>query len=84
MALPCVSAKRSRLFLEVFDDCSYVRCKLSPRGWAIVRELNDQVLLLISWRRAEKVILSHAKRWVHHIVHTTCITCTPMTPLCYL
>ena len=31
VALPCASAKRSRLLPEVFDDCSSASCRLSPR-----------------------------------------------------
>ena len=31
VALPCASANRSRLFLEVFDDCSHVGRRLSSR-----------------------------------------------------
>ena len=34
-----------RLLLEVFDDCSYVGCRFSPRA-AIIRELNETVLAL--------------------------------------
>ena len=45
VALPCASAKRSRLLPEVFDDCSYVGCRLSLRDWAI-RELNETVIAL--------------------------------------
>ena len=41
MALPCASAKRCHLFPEVFDDCSRAGCSLSPRGRAIIRELNE-------------------------------------------
>ena len=41
VALPYTSARRSRLFPEVFDDCSYVGCRLSPRDRAIIRELNE-------------------------------------------
>ena len=39
VALPCVSAKRSRLLPEVFDDCSSVSRRLSPRERAIIREI---------------------------------------------
>ena len=31
VALPCASAKRSRLLPDFFDDCSYVGRRLSPR-----------------------------------------------------
>ena len=41
VALPCASAKRSRLFREVFDDCSYVGRRLSPRDRAIIQEMNE-------------------------------------------
>ena len=40
VALPGASAKRLRLLPEVFDYCSYVGCR------AIIRELNETVLLL--------------------------------------
>ena len=33
-------------FLEVFDDCSHVGCRLSPSGVAIIRELNETVFPL--------------------------------------
>ena len=46
MALPCASAKRSRLFPEVFDDCSSVGRRLSPRERAIIREVNETVFAL--------------------------------------
>ena len=42
-SLPCASAKLSRLFPEVFDDCSNVGCKLSPRDRAIIKEMNESV-----------------------------------------
>ena len=38
VALPCASAKRSRILPEVDNDCSYVGCRLSPRDKAIIRE----------------------------------------------
>ena len=41
VALPCASAKPSRFNLEVYDGCLYVGCKLSPRDWAIIKELNE-------------------------------------------
>ena len=37
VALSCASAKHSRLFPEVFDDCSHVGCRLSLREWAIIQ-----------------------------------------------
>ena len=37
---------RSRLLHEVFGDCSYVRCRLSPRDRAIIRELNENIFAL--------------------------------------
>ena len=46
VALPCASAKRSRLIPEVFDDCSHVGRRLSPRDRAIIRELNETVFAL--------------------------------------
>ena len=42
VALPCASTKCFRLFLEVFDDCSYVGRRLSLRDRAI-RELHETV-----------------------------------------
>ena len=42
-ALPCASAKRSRLLPEVFDDCSSVTRRVSPRERAIIMELNETV-----------------------------------------
>ena len=41
VALPCASAKRSRLFTEVFDDCS-----CAGRDGAIIRELKEIVFAL--------------------------------------
>ena len=53
MALPCASAKRSRLLPEVYDDCSSVTRRLSPCERAIIREVNKTLLLLsTSGRRA--------------------------------
>ena len=46
VGLPCASAKPSRLFPEVFDDCSNVGCKLSPRDRAIIKEMNESVFAL--------------------------------------
>ena len=46
VGLPCASAKRSRLLLEMFDDCSLVCRKLSLRQWAIIREMNESVFAL--------------------------------------
>ena len=46
LALPSAPAKRSRLLLDVFDDCPYGGCKLSPRVRAIIREMNESVLAL--------------------------------------
>ena len=39
VALPCASAKCSRLLPEVFDDCSQVGRRPPPRDGAIIREL---------------------------------------------
>ena len=71
MALPCSSAKRSRLFPEAFDDCSLVGRKLSPRDGAIITELNESAFALNFLETGEVlVILSHVKKWeVHHTVH---------------
>ena len=41
VALPIASAKRSRLLPEVFDDCSEVGRRLSPRDRAIMREVSE-------------------------------------------
>ena len=46
VALPCASAKRYRLLLEVFDDCSYVGGRLSPRHRAIIKELDETAFAL--------------------------------------
>ena len=47
VALPCASARRSRLHPEVFDDCFCVGRRLSsPSVRAIIRELNDTVFAL--------------------------------------
>ena len=46
VALPCASAKRSRLLPELFDDCSCVGRRLSPRVRVIIREVNESVLSL--------------------------------------
>ena len=43
MTLPGASAKRSRLFLDVFDDCSRAGFKLSLRERAIIREMNETI-----------------------------------------
>ena len=85
VALPCASAKRSRLFHEVFDDCSSAGCKLSPRDGAIIRELNETVLVgFFYWRQAVLVVLNHVENGVLHLVHRTGITCTSPSPPCYL
>ena len=42
LALPCASAKGQ----EVFDDCSQVGRRLSPRDGAIIRELNETVFAM--------------------------------------
>ena len=42
MGLPCASAKRSRLLLEVFDD---IGCRLSLRDEATI-EMNETVFAL--------------------------------------
>ena len=47
VALPCASAKRSRLLLEVFDDC-LCGPMLSPRDGAIITETIDVVLVQAS------------------------------------
>ena len=70
MALPCASAKRSRLLPEVYDDCSSVACKLSRR---------------ISWRPAALVDPSHVKKWstpscakdLHHLHFTVSTLLSP-------
>ena len=41
-----MSAKRSRLFPEVFDDCSHVGRRLSPRDMAIIREMYEREFAL--------------------------------------
>ena len=46
VALPCASANCSVLLPEVFDDCSYVGCKLSPRDRLIIRELSETAFAL--------------------------------------
>ena len=43
VALLCASAKHSLLLPEVFDDCSYVGRRRSPRDRVIIRELNESV-----------------------------------------
>ena len=43
MALPCASAKRSRVLPEVFDDCSRVGPRLSLRDRAFITEVNETV-----------------------------------------
>ena len=44
VALPCASAKRSRLLPGVFDDCSHVAGRVSLLGRAIIREVNETVV----------------------------------------
>ena len=46
VALPCACAKRSRLFLEVFDDCSSVRRRPSARETAIIRVVKETAFAL--------------------------------------
>ena len=48
VALPCVSAKRSRsrVLPEVCDACSHVGRRLSPRDGPIIREMNESVFAL--------------------------------------
>ena len=46
VALPCATARRSRLLPEVFDDCSSVRRWLSTRERAIVGEVNETAFAL--------------------------------------
>ena len=43
VALPCASAKRSRLLPGVSEDRSYVGRKPSPRDEAIIRSMNESV-----------------------------------------
>ena len=45
VALPCGSARRSRLFPAVFDDCSCIGRRLSLRERAIIR-VNETVFAL--------------------------------------
>ena len=45
MALPCASAKRSRVPSEVFDVCWNAGRRLSPRDGVIIRELNEIMFL---------------------------------------
>ena len=45
LEVPCASAKRSRLLLEVFDDCSTVS-RRPPRAKGIIREVNETVFVL--------------------------------------
>ena len=46
VALPCASAKRSRLVLDVVDDCSHVGRRFCRRDGAIIREMNDSFFTL--------------------------------------
>ena len=46
LALPCASARRSRLLPEVLDDCSCIGRKLSTRDRAVIRELIKTVFAL--------------------------------------
>ena len=46
VALPCASAKRSRLLPEVFDDYASVSRGLSSRETATTREVNETVSAL--------------------------------------
>ena len=82
VALPCASAKRSRLLPEVFDDCSSVCRRLSLRERAIIRDLSEIVFALdlletgsiVGSESCEKVVLST-------FVHRPGITCTSSSPL---
>ena len=67
VALPCASAKRTRLLPEVFDDCSYVGCGLSPLDRAIMREFERDDFFFEfpgDWR-----YLSRPQDW-HHLHFT--------------
>ena len=46
VALPCASAKRSRVRPEFFDDCSSVSRRVSLRDRAIIREVNETAFAL--------------------------------------
>ena len=46
VALPCASAKHSLVLPEVFDDCSDVGLRLSPRDRAIIREISERAFAL--------------------------------------
>ena len=62
--LPCASAKRSRILLEVFDYCSSVGRRLSPCERAIIREVKETVFCSkFLGDRRYWLILSHAKKW---------------------
>ena len=54
MALPCASAKRSRLLPEVFDERSLAVRMFSPLEKVIIREMN-------AWRLAVLLVLSYVK-----------------------
>ena len=70
LALPCPSAKRSRLLPEVFDDCSYVGRRLYLRERAVIREVNETVFANISRRREVLVVVSHVKKVEYSILST--------------
>ena len=63
MALPRASTKRSRILPEVFDDCSSVGRRQSPRDRAIIREVNETVFALNFLETGGIGCLSHVKKW---------------------
>ena len=83
VALPCASAKRSRLFPKVFDDCSCVGRGLSSHNRAIIRELNETVFAI---NFLETGVIgcsgSFEKVGVLHLVHRPVITSTSLCLFC--
>ena len=72
MALPCASAKRSRLLLEVFDDCSSVCRRLSLRERrAFFRDVNKTVFAR-NLLETGGVVVSES---CEDVEHRPCITC---------
>ena len=58
VALPCASAKRSRLLLENVDDCTCGGRRLSLRDWKIIREVNESVF---AWNFLETGGIGHSE-----------------------
>ena len=74
-ALPCASAKRCRLLPEVFDGCSYVGRRLSPREKAIIKELLNETAFAFNFLVTGGVVgRSESSEKVEHSILPTGLT----------